>query len=95
MAHDRIEPPTAPSAAEPEPSLYAWDVPAVRTGGVTDSREAARTRVEEALTGAPAETRGVVRKVELSLGGQPSYIPLGVVASAWRTPTGLILWSDS
>jgi hypothetical protein len=77
-----------------EPALYSWDVEGSGDGrrvsqcGVTDDRQAALRHVHHALADAPDGTRGVVRRVELSVSGRPVYVHLDTIAWARRDGGG-------
>ncbi|MFI0349681.1 hypothetical protein [Actinomadura sp. 9N407] len=70
--------------------LYVWDVPPLRTGGVSDDAARAALGVLEALRDAPAGAEGTVRRV--ALGMQCDYVDLGEVGRARRAADGQVVW---
>jgi hypothetical protein len=72
--------------------LYAWDVDAARTGGVTDSPVLAAWHIWERLQDAPAGAQGVIRCVALAPCGRPQYVEVAKVARAYREDGGGVSW---
>jgi hypothetical protein len=69
--------------------LYAWDVDAARTGGVTDSPVLAAWHIWEQLQEAPVGAQGVIRCVALAPSGRPQYVEVAKVARAHREVSGV------
>ncbi|MFD0850875.1 hypothetical protein ACFQ07_01400 [Actinomadura adrarensis] len=73
--------------------LWAWDVPARHTGGVTDDPHTATQYVSTELTAAPPGTEGLVRQVGLSPNGRLEYVHLGQAVQARRNREG-VTWTE-
>ncbi|RAY15362.1 hypothetical protein DPM19_11715 [Actinomadura craniellae] len=75
------------------PLLFTWDVLGDHQGaaGVTDDEDQARARLAEALAGAPAGTRGVVRQARL--GAFPDGYRYGSPVAAAETTDEGVTWS--
>jgi hypothetical protein len=77
--------------ASPRP-LFSWDVPPLRTGGVSDDPAMAAQHLVDVLQDAPAGAEGSVHRVVLSSAGSAEYVDLGEVARARRAADGDVIW---
>ncbi|WP_344397700.1 hypothetical protein [Actinomadura alba] len=76
--------------------MYSWSVvggAGAGACGVTDDHELALGKVVDALTSAPAGSRGLVHRVCLSL-IRTAYVYEGLVARCRIDPAGDAVWDD-
>lgn len=78
--------------------MYAWDAETPDDAvpdacGVTDDRAVAIECVRLAVGSGPADARGRVRKVDVSLSGRIVFVDLGVIGEA-RFDGNDITWTE-